>query len=79
MPSNEVYKYGLLAGLGLGTLIEYPNMKLAYHTLGRDMRAFSRLFGILRKSTYWKRNKVTWPQIFAETCTKDPEKVGGTT
>ena len=75
MPSKEVYKYGLLAGLGLGTLIEYPNLRLAYHTLGRDVYAFFRLAQALKKSANWRNNKITVPMIFAETCAKNREQV----
>ena len=36
---KEYYKYGLLAGLGIGALLEYENFDIVYHTVGREVRA----------------------------------------
>ena len=32
---KKYYKYGLLAGLGIGAILEYENLDIAYNTLGQ--------------------------------------------
>ena len=72
---KEYYKYGLLAGLGIGALLEYENLDIAYHTVGREARAVYAYAKILSLYAKIKRQNLTVPYFFYETVKKYGEKV----
>ena len=74
---KEYYKYGLLAGLGIGALLEYENLDIAYHTVGREVRSLISYAKILRLYAKIKRQNLTVPYFFYETVKRYGDKVGG--
>ena len=72
---KEYYKYALLAGLGIGALIEHENMDIAYHTLGRDVRAIARYGGIIREYRRIQRLNLTVPDYLYQSVKKFGDKV----
>ena len=72
---KEYYKYGLLAGLGIGALLEYENLDIAYHTVGREARAVYAYAKILTLYAKIKRQNLTVPYFFYETVKKYGDKV----
>ena len=72
---KEYYKYGLLAGLGIGALLEYENLDIAYHTVGREVRAVFGYAKILSLYAKIKRQNLTVPYFFYETVKKYGDKV----
>ena len=72
---KEYYKYALLAGLGIGALIEHENLDIAYHTLGRDMRAIARYGGIIREYRRIQRLNLTVPDYLYQSAKKFGDKV----
>ena len=77
MPSDEFLKYAFLAGLGLGTAVEYPTLSLAYRTLGRDAMTIWKLGTALRRVSNAKRDNVTMTGLFEEAVQRHPNKVRG--
>ena len=72
---KSYYKYGLLAALGFGALVEYDNLDILYNTLGRDTSAilkYARMIGEYRKL---QRINKTVPDYFYETVKKHGDKV----
>ena len=72
---KEYLKYGLLAGLGLGALIEYDNLDIFFNTIGRDVKNIIKYAGIIREYRSLQRNNKTVPHYFYETVTKFGDKV----
>ena len=72
---KEYYKYGLLAGLGIGALLEYENLDIAYHTVGREVRAVLGYAKILALYAKIKRRNLTVPYFFYETVKQYGDKV----
>ena len=69
------FKYGLLAGLGLGALIEYDNLDILYNTFGRDVKTIAMYARILLEYRKLQRLNKTVPDYFYETVQKHGDKV----
>lgn len=65
---DKLAKYALLGGLGLGLVVEYPNINLAYHTLGRDFRQFVLYIKIYKEIIFARRANKTLAKMFSDTC-----------
>ena len=68
-------KYGILAALGLGALIEYENLDVFFNTIGRDTKTLARYVQILREYRKLQRLNKTVPDFFYETVSKYGDKV----
>ena len=75
--SDDNYKLGLAAGLGLLAVTEYPSLSLAWRTLPRDVRATWRLGRAMFTASWSQRNNVTMVDKFEETVKRFPNKVKG--
>ena len=67
MAGNNLYKYGLAAGLGLAALIEHDNLDILYHTLSRDVRTMATYARIIAEYKKLQRMNKTVPDYFYDT------------
>ena len=72
---KEYYKYGLLAGLGLGALLEYENLDIFFNTISRDVGAMLKFGRLLREYSRLQKQNRNIGQYFHETCLKYGDKV----
>ena len=72
---SSYYKYGLLAGLGIGALIEYENLDIFYNTFGRDVKTVAIYSRILYEYRKLQRLNKTVPDYFYDTVKKHGDKV----
>jgi hypothetical protein len=72
---DNLWKYALCARLGLGAIYEYPNLNLAYHTMGRDVGGLMNLLRFVAELLPNLRKGMTVPKKLTETVAKHPEKV----
>jgi len=71
---NSFYKYGLLAGLGIGALVEYENLDIFYNTFGRDIKTIAIYSRILFEYRKLQRLNKTVPDYFYETVKRHGDK-----
>ena len=64
------FKYGLLAGLGIGALVEYENLDILFNTFGRDVKTIAIYARILAEYRKLQRLNKTVPDYFYETAKK---------
>ena len=69
------YKYGLIAGLGIGALVEYENLDILFNTFGRDVKTIAIYARILAEYRKLQRLNKTVPDYFYETVKKYGDKV----
>jgi hypothetical protein len=72
---DDLWKYAVCASLGLGAIYEYPNINLAYHTMGRDVGGLVNLLRMVAEFLPNLRKGMTVPMKLTETVAKHPEKV----
>ena len=72
---KDYYKYGLLAGIGLGALIEYDNIDILLNTFSRDASSAFRYGRILAEYRKLQRQNKTVPDYFYDTVKKFGDKV----
>ena len=73
--SDDAYRLGLAAGLGLMALTEYPTLSLAWRTLPRDARGIWKLGWAMRSAMKAQANNITMTELFRDTVKANPNKV----
>lgn len=71
---GHYYKYGALAGLALGALIEYDNLDILYHTFGRDAQGIVKYAKIIREYRRVQRQNRSVADAFYDTVVKYGDK-----
>lgn len=75
MIPKEYVQYGLYGAAALGLIVELPNIRLAYNTLGRDLEYGYKIGNGLRHCLNFQKANMTIHQLFYNTMKKHPNKV----
>ena len=75
MDGNNLYKYGLAAGLGLAALIEHENLDIFFNTFVRDVKTMATYARIIAEYKKLQRLNKTVPDYFYDTVQTFGDKV----